>query len=74
MAALALLCLSRAGKVPVAEAIFYLVFVSCIAGVSWVVVGTLAGVRRHRKSRLIKRGLAEYLRDRARPKKEPKPG
>ena len=69
MAAPALLCLSRAGKLPVAEAIFYLLSVSCIAGVSWVVVGTVAGVRRHRKSRLMEHGLAEYLRARAEPKK-----
>jgi hypothetical protein len=51
-----------------AEVIFYLVFV-CIAGMSRVVVGTVAGVRGRRKSRRMERGLAEYLRERAQPKK-----
>jgi hypothetical protein len=54
----------------VTEAIFYLLFVSCIAGVSWVVMGTVAGVRLRRKSLRIEQGLAEYLRERANQKKE----
>jgi hypothetical protein len=57
------------GKLKVTEAIFYLLFVSCIAGVSWVVMGTVAGVRLRRKSLRIEQGLAEYLRERANQKK-----
>jgi hypothetical protein len=64
-----LLRFSRAGKLRVAEAIFYLLIASCIAWVSWVVTGTLGDVRRRRKSRLIERGLAEYLLERANQKK-----
>ena len=52
-----------------AEAIFYLLIASCIAWVSWVVTGTLGDVRRRRKSRLIERGLAEYLLERANQKR-----
>jgi hypothetical protein len=51
-----------------AEVISYLVFASCIGGMSWVVVGTMAGARRRRKSRRLERGLAEYLRGKATPK------
>src|SRR6266566_2267033 len=63
IAAPALLYLSRLGRLPVDEAIFYLVLV-CIAGVSWVVVAIVAAGRRHRKNRFIERGLAEYMRKR----------
>jgi hypothetical protein len=51
-----------------AEVISYLVSASCIGGMSWVVVGTIAGARRRRKNRHLERGLAEYLRGKATPK------
>ena len=50
------------------EVIFYLLFASCTAGVSWVVITTVGGVRRRRKSRRLEREIAEYLRERANPK------
>ena len=51
-----------------AEVISYLVSASCIGGMSWVVVGTMAEVRRRRKNRRLERGLAEYLLGKAKPK------
>jgi len=52
----------------VAEVIFYLLFASFVVGMSWLVVGIVAGIRRRRKSRHLERGLAEYLREKAKPK------
>jgi hypothetical protein len=50
------------------EVISYLLSASCIGGMSWVVVRTMAGARRRRKNRHLERGLAEYLREKATPK------
>ena len=50
------------------EVISYLVSAFCIGGISWVVVGTMDGVRRHRKNRRLERGLAEYLLKKTKPK------
>ena len=46
-----------------AEVVSYLVSASCIGGLSWVVVGTMAGARRRKKNRRLERGLAAYLRE-----------
>ena len=48
-----------------AEVFSYLVSASCIGGMSWVVVGTIAGARRRRKNRHLERGIAEYLLQKA---------
>jgi hypothetical protein len=44
-----------------AEVISYLASASCIGGMSWVVVGTIAVARRRRMNRHLERGIAEYL-------------
>lgn len=49
------------GELPLAEVISYLVSASCIGGMSWVVVGTIALARRRRMNRHLERGIAEYL-------------
>jgi hypothetical protein len=48
-----------------AEVISYLVSASCIGGLSWVVVGTIAGARRRKKNRRLEQGLAAYLQEKA---------
>jgi hypothetical protein len=51
------------GDLTMVEVISYLVSASCIGGLSWVVVGTMAGARRREKNRRLEQGLAEYLQE-----------
>jgi hypothetical protein len=48
-----------------ADVISYLVSASCIGGMSWVIVETMARGRRCRKNRHLERGIAEYLLQKA---------